>query len=139
MVASHTLGPGILTFGDTGSAQEFGGSVTTCTVAPEFDQEDDVPVLSGEVVAGELTETWTLSGEFLQSYDSESLLLWCKENSGKEMPFKFRPRKDQPLQADGKVTIRATPMGGDVKTRTTSEFEFKCVGVPEYSAATGEL
>lgn len=134
MVASHTLGPGTLTFGETGTEQEFGGSVTTCTLTPEFDQEDNVPVLSGDTIAGELTETWTLGGEFLQSYDSESLLLWCKTNSGKELPFKFRPRADQPLQASGVVTVRATPIGGDVKTRTTSEFEFVCVGIPDVTA-----
>lgn len=139
MAASHTLGPGTLTFGEHGSEQEFGGSVTTCTLTPEFDQGDNTPVLSGDTIAGELTETWTLGGEFLQSYDSESLLLWCKINSGKELPFVFKPRADQPLTASGIVTIRATPIGGDVKTRTTSGFEFVCVGVPDVNADGGEV
>lgn len=134
MVASQSLGPGTLTFGETGTEQEFGGSVTTATLTPEFDQGDAIPVLSGDSIPGELTETWTLGGEFLQTYDAESLLLWCKDNSGSQLPFVFKPRADQPLEATGVVTVRATPIGGDVKTRTTSEFEFVCVGIPDVTA-----
>ena len=133
---AHSLGPGQLTIGETGSGQEFGGQVTTCTIEPDFNQDDDTPVLDGGVVAGDLTESWSLSGEFLQDYSANSLILWCADHSGEEMAFTFKPRKDQPLQATGTLTVRAVPFGGDVKTRNTSEFEFSIVGTPKITATT---
>lgn len=131
---AHALGPGQITIGETGSGQEFGGQVTTCSLEPDYDQDDATHVLDGGTVAGDLTETWSLTGEFLQDYTADSLVLWCAEHSGEELPFTFRPRTDQPLQATGVLTVRAVPFGGDVKKRNTSEFEFTVTGVPAINA-----
>lgn len=138
MAELSKLGPGLLTFGAVGAATEFGQSVSECSVEPEFDADDDINVLSGDVYAGDTTEKWTLKFTRYQDYSSGSLDVWLYENSGKEMPFTFVPDKEGAVQVKGNVTIRAGKIGGEVKKRNTSEFELPCVGKPtvnaEYSA-----
>lgn len=124
------LGPGSLKFGDTGSEQEFASQVTVVRLEPSYDAEDNIPVLSGEEIAGAETETWTLTGEFLQEFGIGNLVQWCFDNSGEELPFTFRPRTDGQLSATGTALIRAVSVGGDVKAKNTAEFEFKVVGRP---------
>lgn len=128
-IKSHKLGPGFLTFGATGDEQEFGSQTTATLLEPSVDEEDNIPVLSGEELDGDETESYVLSGTFLQDYTGmTSLLVWCKENAGTVLPFKFVPNSEGGLQITGNVKIRAVSIGGDVKTRNTSDFEFKGVG-----------
>lgn len=121
---AQKLGPGLLTFGDTGTTQEFGSQVTKCTLEPKFDEGDPIPVLSGDEVPGDDTETASLKGEFLQEYSMASLLAWCRTNSGETLPFTFRPNLAGALAVKGEATIRAVTIGGDVKAKNTAEFEF---------------
>lgn len=127
-VKTQKLGPGVLRFGETASEQEFSSQVTSVLLEPDFDSEDPIPVLSGEEVPGDETETYVLSGEFLQEYSMESLLVWCKANSGTVLPFTFTPNTNSGFSATGSVLIRAVAIGGDVKTSNTTEFEFPGVG-----------
>ena len=128
-LTSHKLGPGFLTFGAVASEQEFGSQVTAATLEPSVDEEDNIPVLSGEEQDGDETESYVLSGSFLQDYSGmTSLLVWCKTNAGTVLPFKFVPNSEGGLQITGSVKIRAVSIGGDVKTRNTTDFEFKGVG-----------
>lgn len=123
------LGPGKLIFGEPGDPQEFSSQITKAELTPEYDSDDDIPVLDGGVVAGDETDTYTMAGEFLQDYSSmKSLLVWCKRNSGKVMPFEFVPKSDGALHVKGQVKIRAVKLGGDVKKTNTTEFEFPGVG-----------
>lgn len=127
-VKTQKLGPGVLRFGETASEQEFSSQVTSVLLEPDFDSEDPIPVLSGEEVPGDETETYVLSGEFLQEYSMESLLVWCKANSGTVLPFTFTPNSNAGFSVTGSVVIRAVAIGGDVKTSNTTEFEFPGVG-----------
>lgn len=137
-VKAHKLGPGLLTFGETGSPQEFGSQITNARIEPSVDEEDNIPVLSGEEVDGEETESWILAGSFLQDYSGiESTLVWCKTNSGTVLPFTFVPNAEEGLQIKGTVKVRAVQIGGDVKTKNTTDFEFKGIGDWIPSAYTG--
>lgn len=128
-IKSHKLGPGFLKFGLTASAQEFGSQCTAVTLEPSVDEEDNIPVLSGEELDGDETESYVLSGSFLQDYSGmTSLLVWCKTNAGNVLPFEFTPSSEGGLLIKGSVKIRAVAIGGDVKTRNTTDFEFKGVG-----------
>ncbi|MFB9775381.1 hypothetical protein [Brevibacterium otitidis] len=138
-VKADQLGPGILKFGTTGSEGEFSSQVTKVELAPEFDQDDNIPVLSGEEVAGDSTESYTLTGEFLQDYSGmTSLLVWCKKHAGKQMKFEYVPSKSGGLKITGECVIRPVKIGGDVKKRNTTEFEFKGVGDWTPAAYTGD-
>lgn len=127
-VKTQKLGPGILRFGSTGTEQEFASQCTKVELKPEFDSEDAVPVLSGEDVPGDVTESYTLGGEFLQEFSMESLIAWCKANSGTVLPFVFVPNSSSGFQVTGSAQIRAVAIGGDVKKSNTTEFEFPGVG-----------
>lgn len=134
-VKSDKLGPGTLTLGETGTPTEFGSQITKCTLTPKVDEADPIPVLSGEEVPGASTESYTLSGEFLQDYSGmESLIVWCKENSGAALPYVFTPLTAGGLKVSGTVVVRAVPFGGDVKARNTSAFEWTGVGDYTYAA-----
>ena len=125
---SHKLGPGLLTFGEAGDAAEFGVNVTNVTLEPETDQEDDIVTLSWDTVAGDTTDSATIKGEMLQSFDKDSLLLWAHNHHLEVLPFVFKPVQTQALKATGNVQITRVGFGGDVKKRNTSDFEFKIIG-----------
>ncbi|MFF5793963.1 hypothetical protein ACFY5D_18115 [Paeniglutamicibacter sp. NPDC012692] len=128
-IKSHKLGPGFLKFGETASLQEFGSQCTAVKLEPSVDEEDNIPVLSGEELEGDETESYMLTGSFLQDYGGmTSLLVWCKTNAGKVLPFEFTPSTAGGLTIKGSVKIRAVAIGGDVKTRNTTDFEFKGIG-----------
>lgn len=124
------LGPGLLTFGATGTSKEFGGVTSEVTLEPEYDSDDSIPVLSGDEIDGDETEKWTLKFTKFQDYSSESLDLWLFENAGEILDFTFVPDKDGVLQAKGKVKIRAGKIGGEVKKKNTSEIELAVIGTP---------
>ena len=127
-VKSDKLGPGTLTIGETGTETQFASQLRSCAIEPSTDTEDPIDVLSGEQVDGDDTDTAELTGTILQSYDAQSLLLWAHEHKGETLPFTFIPNNDGALQVTGSVKIRRIRIGGDVKTRNTSDFTFPIVG-----------
>lgn len=134
-IKSNKLGAGTLKFGEVGDEEEFASQVTAVKLSPTINEDDDINVLSGETLDGDETEEWTLNGTFLQDYSGlTSLIVWCKENSGVTMPFTFTPTTTAGLTVIGEVKIRPVELGGDVKTRNTTDFEFKGVGDYVYSA-----
>lgn len=128
------LGPGLLTFGATGTSTEFGGVTSEVSLEPEYDSDDSIPVLSGEEIDGDETEKWTLKFTKFQDYSKDSLDLWLVQNAGKILDFTFVPDKAGALQAKGKVKIRAGKIGGEVKKKNTSEIELPVIGSPTIKA-----
>lgn len=131
-VESSTLGPGQLTLGETASEREWGAAVRNARVVPAATEGETLTVLSGDETSDEGEETWTLEGTVLQSYDADSLIKWCADNSGTEVPFTYTARNDEALEVSGTVKVRAIAYGGDVKTRNTSDFNFKIIGKPVF-------
>lgn len=126
-----TLGPGHLKIGDTGSPREFGAQLTKAAINTDTKSDDPIPVLSGETVAGEDTYAYTLAGTINQDFDMDSLEMFCFENRGRELPFIFIPSNDGEVQWSGTVKIRPVgAIGGDVKKKNTSDFEFAILGDP---------
>jgi len=130
MPKSSLLGPGSLNIGTTASAREFGAQLTKCALTPDTSFEDDIPVLDGTTQRGDATTKWELSGTLLQDYDLDSLEDFCFTNKLKDLPFVFTPAKAGKRTYKGTVTIVPIAVGGDVKTRNTSDFTFQCVGEP---------
>lgn len=130
-IQSTKVENGSLVFGDPGSELEFAAQVTACTVEPSVDTEDDVPVLSGEVLPGDDEETAVLTGSFLQDIKTNGFSAWTWENAGQVVPFIFIPNSALERQISGEVKVRRTNIGGEVKARATADFEFPCVGMPD--------
>ena len=124
---SHKLGPGSLKFGSTGSEVEFATRCRSAAVEPEVEDADPLPVLSGDETDELDSESYTLTGSIFQDYDLDSLLVWSHVNHGSIVPFTFRPDNDKALVVKGQVRVRRLKIGGDVKERNESDFEFRGV------------
>lgn len=127
-VKSHRLGPGSLKFGATGSEQEFAFGLREVSIEPETEEGDSIPVLSGDEISDGDEDSYNLTGVMLQSYDESSFIVWAHTNHGTEVPFKFTPDNDKALGVTGTVKIRRVRIGGEVKARNDSDFEFPGVG-----------
>lgn len=131
-IRSHKLGPGSLVFGETGTEQEFASQLRSCSLTPDVEEEDPIPVLSGEEIAGDEDYAWTISGTILDDYTMDSLAVWAHENKGTVLPFEFIPNADADGAMSWKGTAKIRPIahGGDVKARNENDFEFKVIGEP---------
>lgn len=138
-IQSSKLGPGRLKLGSTGTEQEFGTQCTAVALEPDVEEGDELTVLSGDVLDGDDEYTYNLTGTALQDYSGmTSWIVWCKENQGVVLPFEFVPNNEAGLAVTGSVKIRAVKIGGDVKERNESDFEFKGIGDYVYAAHTPE-
>ncbi|WLV27491.1 tail tube protein [Pseudomonas phage Hadban] len=137
-IKSQQLTKGLLTIGETGTVSEWGGQVRAVSLAAEYDAEDNIPVLSGEEIAGDETKTETLSGTVLDDYSATgSIWLFAKQNEGKELPFIWEPNSvDGGIRIKGTVKMRQLSLGGDVKTRNENDFEFPVIGETTSEAIT---
>lgn len=129
MISEMQLGPGLLDIGEEGSLTSLASQVTEVELKPKTKTDDPEYVLSGEALAGEIEETWTLEGEFIQDFgvSLKSISEWMFTNRGKTMPFKFVPNKAGTKAITGKVVIAASNIGGKVKKRNKGSFEFSVI------------
>ena len=131
-VNTITVGPGTLTLGETGTLSTLSSQVTACRLVPNVENEDPIDVLSGEQAPGDRSESWTLAGTLLQdlgAVDSTTEFLFT--NRGTQMPFEFVPSTAAGKKITGTVVPEAIEMGGDAKTKPTSDFEWQIVGEPD--------
>lgn len=131
-VKSYKVGAGELILGETGAPLDVSAQTTSVKLTPNTETEDDVPVLSGDTLAGEDTDSWTLNGTFLQDLDPLGNVRFCHENRGQIVPFRFVPNSEDGTEISGECKIRPIEVGGDVKTKPTSDFEFPVIGVPVF-------
>lgn len=130
MTETLTVGPGTLVFGEVGSDAEFEAQVTSAIVEWSVDSEDDEYVLSGDVVAGDDTFTATISGSLFQDIKASGINTWSWTHKGEVVPFVFIPNTVVDRQVSGECKIVPLSVGGDVKKKAKSDFEFACVGEP---------
>lgn len=125
-VQTYKLGPGTLIF-DAG-AQNVSAQITKGTVTPVINKTTTaaIPVLSGEEVPEEheVSYAWTLDGTLLQDLASTGFIAWTWTNKGLFKSFTFVPNTVEDRQVTGFVRVDPVLMGGDVKTRPTSDFTF---------------
>lgn len=131
-VKSYKMGPGELILGETGAPLDVSSQVTKCVIAWDVDSEDDTPVLSGEVLAGDDSFTASLSATFLQDdLTATGLVRYSWTHKGEQVPFRFIPSTALGVECTGVIKLTPLDLGGDAKTRPTSEVEWGCVGEPE--------
>ena len=129
-MASYKTGPGSLVLGDVGSEEEFNVSVASCSVEWDVDSDDDIPLLSGGVLAGDDEYTAVLTGEFVQDVSATGINSWSWENKGTVVPFVFIPNTVEDRQVSGEVKVMPVTVGGEVKKRAMADFEWGIVGEP---------
>lgn len=135
MAKTTTVGPGSLVIGETGGL-EIAMQVTQATVSWDVDAEDDTPTLDGGVEAGDETFTATLSATLFQDLGAEdSIVVYSWDNRGAVVPVVFVPNTAAGKSIRGQVKVRPIDVGGEAKTKATSELEWPFVGEPVLSAA----
>jgi len=130
------LGPGLLTIGETASAQEFGVQLSSCAVEPSEDEGDTVNVLSGDSDVDDGEFTGTLTGSLWQDYETDSLIKWSWDHHGEILPFTFHPSEEAALQVSGTVRIARLKIGGDVKSYNASDISWNLPAVPTLTDTT---
>lgn len=136
-IKSQQLGPGSLKLGETASEREISAQLTKTELTPSVEEGDLIPVLSGEEIEEAEVETWTLGGSLLQDYEAESLELYLYANRGQWQPFTFTPNSVAATIWAGEVKLQAVKVGGDVKKRNQSDFEFTARNVAPQGAVAG--
>lgn len=136
-IKKQKLSAGTLFIGETGSGEEFSAQITTAAVEPSYSDGDKVYVLSGDTDEEEAEWEGTLTGEFYQDYDMESLMAWTWEHDGEVLPFTFVPDTDSGLEVSGEVKVRPVTIGGEVNSENTSEFEWNLPKKPTLQQASG--
>lgn len=136
-VKTVKVGPGRLTIGASEDLMVLESQVRSCAVEPEVDTEDPVPVLSGEFIAGKVTETFKLTGTFLQDLDTAAgVTEYTWDKAGTEQPFEFVPSTAKGKAVKGTIVVASTKIGGDVGENAEADFEFSCVGKPTIGTPT---
>lgn len=136
MANTTLIGPGSLIVGETGTTLEISCQVTQAVVSWDVDAEDDTPLLCGEVEAGDETFTATLSATLFQDLGvdaAESIVAYSWANRGAVVPIVFIPSTAAGKQVTGSVKLRPVDVGGEAKTKATSDVEWPFVGEPELS------
>lgn len=134
MAVKYTkVGPGTLTVGEIGSEVDFSCQVTSCTLTADKDQEDNINTLCGDVVPGDITYTWSLTGELVQDLSEDGVNKFTFENAGEQFPFTFEPNSASGPTLSGFLILDPLDIGGEANTKGTAEFEFSVVGKPVWA------
>ncbi|GGF30184.1 hypothetical protein GCM10010922_01410 [Microbacterium sorbitolivorans] len=128
---ANALGPGTLTLGETGTLRQFAAHTTATSLVPSYSDGDVLDLLDGSTEREQDEETWALEGTIRQQLETDALEDWCLTNAGKEVTFTFKPVNSVTKTYTGTCRIRAVNIGGDVKTKNTSDFSFPIIGRPE--------
>ena len=134
-VNTLTMGPGTLTISADTNLTQFASQVTECVLKPKVDNDDPIPVLSGEEAPGDRSESWTLEGSLLQDLGATtSVVEWLFTHRGELHPFTFVPRTGAGVkQIVGTLQVEAVDIGGAARTKPSSDFEFVVIGAPTIS------
>lgn len=129
-IKSNKLGPGTLTIGEVGTPVDFSAQVASCTLTWSKDQEDPVPVLSGEELAGDKTYRAALKANVILDLTEDGLVDYTWDNKGTPVPFTFVPSSAAGRSISGVVEVDPIDVGGEAKKTMRSDIEWACVGEP---------
>ena len=130
-----TLGPGLLTIGATGTEIDISCLVNNALISAEKDESDATTKLCGDVRAGTVTYTYSLSGNMDTDVgDAAGFFALSQAEPGTQQSFVFTPNTVNGTSAAGTLTIDPLDFGADeAGADLTSDFEFTIVGKPTYT------
>lgn len=139
MAAKHiTVGPGTFTIGADEDLVNLSSQATAVKLVPSVDTDDPILVLSGEIIQGDRSETWTIEGTLVQDLGAaESTTEYLFNNAGEEKPFSFTPANANGKTITGTLVVEAIEIGGDTGTKAMSDFEFALIGRPVIGSLVG--
>lgn len=141
-INSYKLGPGTLTLGS--GPLDVSAQVRACRVVPSenVETEEAVPVLTGEELPAEetATYTYTLEATLLQDLAAAGVVDYSWTTRGQWVAFRFVPSTAAGREVEGEVRVVPIAIGGDVRSRPTSDIQWRCRGAagaadPAFGAA----
>lgn len=128
-----TVGPGTLTIGEDDGITIFSGQCTSCKLTPSVTTGDPINVLDGGQVPGDRDEAFTLDGTLAQDFGATgSTTEWLWTHRGETHDFVYAPSTAGGKEITGQLIVEAIDIGGDVKTKPTSDFSMALVGEPVF-------
>jgi hypothetical protein len=131
---AQALGPGTFSIGEVGTALDLTAQVTSIKLTPSVNQDDPTPTLSGEDLPGDRVYSWTINGTLLQDLTEDGMFDYCLAHKGQSVPFTFVPSTAAGRSFSGVATVDPLEVGGDVKKKNTTDFEWSLVGDPTLGA-----
>lgn len=132
------LGPGTLEIGATGTEIDVSCLVNNAVISPDKDEGDPTTKLCGDVRAGTVTYTYTLSGNMdtdVSDPDGFFALSWAQP--GAQLSFTFTPNTAAGTSAAGTLVVDPLDFGADeAGADLTSDFEFTIIGQPAITYGT---
>lgn len=136
-IQSYKMGPGLLKLGAAG-VLDVSCQVTALTISASenVDETDPVPVLCGEELPGDttVTYTWAMAGTLLQDLTALGVVDWSWTNKGATMAFLFVPNTVAARKVSGSIRVAPIAIGGEAKTRPTSDIEWTILGTPVFAS-----
>lgn len=133
-----TLGPGSFKLGEIGTELDLSCQLTAFTISWEVDAEDAEPTLCGGTIGGARTYVATAAGSVFQDIEADGVIDYTWKNKGEEVPFTFIPDEAGAAQVTGRLMIDPINLGGDVRKRNKSDFEWQCIGDPVFTPDSTE-
>lgn len=132
-IKAHNLGPGTLELGS--GPLDVTLQVTACkiTVTENVSEEDDIKVLSLDVLEGgeSVDFDFALEGNVLQDLNTAGVVAWSWANKGTEQAFTFVPNDTAAASFTGVLKPVPLQVGGDeLERKMASDFTWRCVGEP---------
>lgn len=127
---TESLGPGELSIGEVGSEVDFSCQLTAATLSPSVDQDDDTPVLCGDIVPGDRRYTFELEMSVLQDWRAEGITAFSYEHRGEAVAFQFSPDSASGPTVTGNLMVDPMNLGGEVNQRATADWTLSVVGDP---------
>lgn len=131
-----TVGAGTLTIGAAADLTNFSSQVTSVKLVSSSETGDSIYVLSGESVAGDFSESFTIEGSMLQDFGATgSKLEWLFNNAGETHVFEFIPSTALAKKITGSLVVTSpAEIGGDVRQKASTDFSFTVIGKPVIAA-----
>lgn len=134
-INSYTVGPGVFTLGVGPTA--FEAQVRSCVVkvSENVKTVEAVPMLSGDELAEEETASYkyTVNVSFQQDLGTAGIVDYTWDNEGDTVPFTYEPNTTDGATIVGTCRIVPLDIGGDPKTRPSSDVVFSCPAKPTFT------
>ena len=109
-----TLGPGVLTIGETGTELDVSCLVNNASIVPDISEGDEKTMLCGTSKRSADTITWALSGNVdVDAGLSSGLFALSWNNIGDVVPFEFTPSTAVGTTVTGNLKIAPLELGAD--------------------------
>jgi hypothetical protein len=130
-----TLGPGVLTIGETGTPLDISCLVNNVAIVPDISEGDSKTMLCGTTKRSADTITWAISGNVdVDAGLAAGFFAMTWKNIGAVVPFSFTPSEEVGTVVVGELKIAPLQLGADnYGDFLNSDFEF---GLENFDPAT---